>query len=546
MSKYLSGMPVNELGEIIVSSGVGSNTIVGTVPNDMTPVDNTTGGLKLNRVTMLEQVAKANTVVILGDSLTSQNWAWGTATAVTGTVGTLVANVNLASHQFVAGDLVKIDNANQAEFNGDFIVLSKVDSSNFTVQLTSPVTIATATGTIKIHNPKLLANNGYFTWWKTLSNGRVKLLHNAGMSGETTSQILARITRDVVPYNPSWVVVLAGTNDVRTGVATVTIIDNLRSIYALLRSYGYNVIAMSVPPLGSGDASYNATTTQQIQDINSWIKSTCQVNNGIWFADCHGAIADPASEGGAALAANLEDSVHFSPIGSYNAGVILNNITSSFIPLVNSLPTTAADTYLVSSGNKNVSPNPMFTTSATGPTGTFGGGGSVTEGSGAGTSVAKGWRVEASGTGSAVASLVARTVANDGDTYGNNQRVVLTASANNDSVSIKNIDNFTSQVTAGDSVYAECAFKLSSITGTPKRINLNVNITVGGVIYSTTIGYGSLSNNLPTSNLSGVLRTPVLKVPTGTVTKVELVAFLQFPGAGSATLDIGRAQIRKL
>ena len=488
---------------------------------------------------------KANTLVILGDSLTSQNWSWGTATSMTGTIGDTVASIALTGHQFIAGDLVKIDNANQAECNGDFYVISRTDANNFTVRLTSPLTVATATGTIKVHNPKLLANNGYFTWWSFLSGNRVKLLHNAGMSGETTGQILGRIARDVIAYGPSRVAVLAGTNDVRTGVATATIIANLRAIYAQLRANGIEVIAMTIPPLGSGDASYNATTTQQIQDVNAQIKDYCSQFDGMRFVDSHGAIADATSEGGAAAAANIEDTVHFSPVGAYNIGVLLHNAVSSYLPPVNTMPTTAADTYLVSSGNKNVGPNPLFLTSATGPTGTFGGGGGVTEGSGAGTSVAKGWRVEAAGTGSAVASLVARTVANDGDALGNNQRTVLTSSANNDAVSIKNIDTFASQVAAGDSVYAECAFKLSSITGTPKRINLNVNVTVGGVIYSTTTGYGSISNTLPTANISGVMRTPVLKVPAGTVTKVEAVAFVQFPGAGVATLDVGRLHIRK-
>lgn len=53
MSKFSNGFPVNELGEIIVSSGTGSSNIVGTLAPDMFPVDNITGGLRLNKVAQL-------------------------------------------------------------------------------------------------------------------------------------------------------------------------------------------------------------------------------------------------------------------------------------------------------------------------------------------------------------------------------------------------------------------------------------------------------------------------------------------------------------
>ncbi len=54
MAKFANGLPVNELGEVVVTSGVGSSNIVGTLPPDLIPVDNTTGGIKLNKVALLE------------------------------------------------------------------------------------------------------------------------------------------------------------------------------------------------------------------------------------------------------------------------------------------------------------------------------------------------------------------------------------------------------------------------------------------------------------------------------------------------------------
>ena len=53
MAKYQQGFPVNENGEIVVSSGNGGNTVSSTLPIDQIPVDDTTGGLKLANVAML-------------------------------------------------------------------------------------------------------------------------------------------------------------------------------------------------------------------------------------------------------------------------------------------------------------------------------------------------------------------------------------------------------------------------------------------------------------------------------------------------------------
>lgn len=53
MANFSNGLPVNELGEVVVTSGVGSSNIVGTLPPDLIPVDNITGGIKLNKVAQL-------------------------------------------------------------------------------------------------------------------------------------------------------------------------------------------------------------------------------------------------------------------------------------------------------------------------------------------------------------------------------------------------------------------------------------------------------------------------------------------------------------
>lgn len=66
MAKFANGLPVNELGEVVVTSGVGSSNIVGTLPPDLIPVDNTTGGIKLSKVPQIITDSSGNPVGISG------------------------------------------------------------------------------------------------------------------------------------------------------------------------------------------------------------------------------------------------------------------------------------------------------------------------------------------------------------------------------------------------------------------------------------------------------------------------------------------------
>jgi len=64
MAKFANGFPVNELGEVVVTRGVGHSTIVGTLPPDLIPVDNITGGIKLNKVAQLATDAAGNVATL--------------------------------------------------------------------------------------------------------------------------------------------------------------------------------------------------------------------------------------------------------------------------------------------------------------------------------------------------------------------------------------------------------------------------------------------------------------------------------------------------
>lgn len=497
-----------------------------------------TGNLLVN----LTNIGQANTLVALGDSITARLWAPGSLTSLTGTVGGLTVTAVQTAHGFNVGDLAKIDGPDQREFAGNFTVATVPDANTFTYAALTPLTVTSPTGTLVSRQPRLLGNNGYWTWADLLLSGRFVLLNNGGIAGERLAEIAARVTLDVLAFAPQYCVFLAGTNDVRGGTTDSTVLFGLWKTAVLpMLAAGVTVICGTVMTYATGDANLTTAKVQAIQDFNYQIRQFCARTRGAILWDTHAAWIDPTQTDGRVLANMCEDTLHPSPLGAYNMGLALSNALSPLARVNLSLPSSLADAYGVTSTSKNLADNPLFVTTGSGVVGA-----GVAEGSGAGTSVASSWRAEVFGTCTATASLVARTVVADGDTLGNNQRMVFAMSANNDSGQIRQ-NGLSARIVTGDVIYAECAVSASTLPATLKRFNLNINLTVAGVIYSSVTGSGASTSNVnPTANVAGVLRSPPMKVPAGSITALEIVLFVQTTGAAAGfTVNMGRAQLRK-
>ena len=89
---------------------------------------------------------------------------------------------------------------------------------------------------------------GYFTWANILLGQRFVLLNNAGIGGNTTSQMLTRLKKDVLDYKPSYAFVLGGINDIIQSVSAETIVANLDQIYKELLRNGIIVLASKILP----------------------------------------------------------------------------------------------------------------------------------------------------------------------------------------------------------------------------------------------------------------------------------------------------------
>lgn len=125
---------------------------------------------------------------------------------------------------------------------------------------------------------------------------------NRAIAGQTSSQMLARFIPDVVALNPKLVVVLAGTNDIASGVAVNQIEDNLTAMGELAKAHGMRVIFASLLPVSdyhkNTDPRYEMTKSRPpatIQAVNRWLQMYCS-SQGFTYMDYYSALVDPASQ----------------------------------------------------------------------------------------------------------------------------------------------------------------------------------------------------------------------------------------------------------
>jgi lysophospholipase L1-like esterase len=121
------------------------------------------------------------------------------------------------------------------------------------------------------------------------SKGRCLMVRNAGIAGNTTTQMLARFDTDVTPYAPATVFILGGTNDSGALVATATYQANIAAIVAKVRAIGARPVLGTIAPNNAG-----GTRMTLVRQWNNWLKRYGAAN-GITVVDFYATLADPTN-----------------------------------------------------------------------------------------------------------------------------------------------------------------------------------------------------------------------------------------------------------
>lgn len=132
---------------------------------------------------------------------------------------------------------------------------------------------------------------------------------NRGISGQTTSQMLARFRQDVIALNPKVVVILGGINDIAAGTAPRQIEDNLAAMGDLAKVHNIRAIFASILPVSDYhkdvDPRFEMTKSrppETILAVNKWIQTLCLTGGFTWM-DYYSAVVDSSGH----LKADLSD-----------------------------------------------------------------------------------------------------------------------------------------------------------------------------------------------------------------------------------------------
>lgn len=181
---------------------------------------------------------------------------------------------------------------------------------------------------------------GFWTQAQLQLRYRFVLLNNAGVGGNTTAQMLARIQTDVLAYSPGYCIVQGGGNDVTNGVAAATTIANLQAIYDILRAAGIVVVACTQTPTGSADTTVEKAN---LAAINNWIRGYAISVPGIILCDWYPYLADPITGDPATGMMWDTPAVHQSQLGAYRMGSALAAALSPRSSLADPLPFSNAE-----------------------------------------------------------------------------------------------------------------------------------------------------------------------------------------------------------
>lgn len=109
-------------------------------------------------------------------------------------------------------------------------------------------------------------------WMLMFSNQPLRLIQgtNAGIGGNTSTQLRARYATDVIAKSPQVVRILIGTNDLTT-IPAATTIDNIQYMLDQNAAIGAKTILIKVLPRGSVGAPMNGTQLTAWTAINAWI-----------------------------------------------------------------------------------------------------------------------------------------------------------------------------------------------------------------------------------------------------------------------------------
>lgn len=159
-------------------------------------------------------------------------------------------------------------------------------------------------------------------WPARLDKGdaNLRILHNAGVPGDTTADMRGRFDRDVLAYKPNVVFIMGGTNDLGHNISGATTIANLKAMVLAAKAKGIRVFLMTIPP-----DSY----TGMARDIDSLNTAIVRLGNAtsVVVIDIHSPLSAPT---GVYVRKFTSDGLHFSTLGAATVASAVHSRVSRY------------------------------------------------------------------------------------------------------------------------------------------------------------------------------------------------------------------------
>lgn len=181
---------------------------------------------------------------------------------------------------------------------------------------------------------------GWFWWTKAILKSAPLLAVEAGVSGNKTAQMLARITEvTALTPKPDYVVMDGFTNDILDGsLSFETITGTVTTMLNIFRDAGIYVLQGETIP----SASYTTTAQKTLwQRLNRWVVEQERSRAGYSAVRWAGPLTDETT--GAPISGVLRDGTHPNTTGAAVMGKVLADVMGRLITAPESLPYTNGD-----------------------------------------------------------------------------------------------------------------------------------------------------------------------------------------------------------
>lgn len=145
---------------------------------------------------------------------------------------------------------------------------------------------------------------------------------NKGVPGELTRNLLNRIERDLLNYQPkpNYSIIIGGTNDLGWGISEEKITENIKTLHKRSRNADIISIGATIPPIRQEQSSprYNRRKVSLNEKITNFF-----TNNEIPYADLYHGMAN--NKGNLRKECAYSDGLHFTAEGYRVMGRVLFN-----------------------------------------------------------------------------------------------------------------------------------------------------------------------------------------------------------------------------